>query len=50
MHKDYRMAVLVPLKYIARGGDAMATVTFSDLIQFGMLIVGIIALCKKSSK
>ena len=27
----------------------MTTVTFSDLIQLGILIVGIIALCKKRS-
>ena len=26
----------------------MMTVTFSDMIQIGILIVGIIALCKKS--
>ena len=28
----------------------MMTVTFSDMIQIGILIVGIIALCKKSQK
>ncbi len=50
MRKGLSHGGFSPLKYIARGGDAMATVTFSDLIQLGILIVGIIALCKKSSK
>mgnify|MGYP003360158129 FL=1 len=31
---------------LCKGGDAMNYVTYSDLIQFGILIVAIIALCK----
>ena len=31
---------------LCKGGDAMNCVTYSDLFQFGMLIVAIIALCK----
>ncbi len=33
----------------ARGGDAMY-LTLSDLIQLGLLVVAIIALCKKSNR
>ena len=36
---------------LCKGGDAMMNyVTYSDLFQFGILIVAIIALCKTGDK
>ena len=35
---------------LCEGGDAMNYVTYSDLIQIGLLIVAIVALCKTGDK
>lgn len=47
IRKDYRLAAQ---SLSEKGGDAMNYVTYSDLFQFGILIVAIIALCKTGDK
>ena len=44
---DYRLAVRsLPL----RGGDTMGYITISDLVQYSLLLVAVIALYKKEDR